>query len=50
MRYNTWSLGCPVVRRCPSECIEAEPRCLVVEDAAWPGEAVHPRTLGTSSE
>jgi hypothetical protein len=48
--YNAWSLGCLVVRRCPSGRIEAEPRCLVVGAAAWPGEAVHPGTLGASSE
>jgi hypothetical protein len=37
------------VRRCPSRCIEVELRCLVVSAAAWPGEAVHPGTLRTSS-
>jgi hypothetical protein len=29
-----WPLGCPFVRRCPSECIEAEPHYVVVKAAA----------------
>jgi hypothetical protein len=50
MRCNAWSLGCPVVRHCPSRRIEAELRCLVARVAAWPGEAVHSGMLGASSE
>jgi hypothetical protein len=43
-------LGYPVVRRYPSGRIEAEPHYLVVGAAVWPGEAIHPGTLSTSSE
>jgi hypothetical protein len=48
--YSVWSLGRPVVRRCPSGRIEVELCCLVAGAAAWPGGAVHPETLGASSE
>jgi hypothetical protein len=50
MSYSVWSLGRPVVRCCPSGRIEAELCRLVMGAAAWPGGAVHPRTLGASSE
>jgi hypothetical protein len=50
MSYSVWSMGRPVVRRCPSGRIEAELCRLVVGVAAWPGGAVHPGTLGASSE
>jgi hypothetical protein len=38
------------MHRYPSRRIEAELHCLVVGAAAWPGEAVHPGTLGASFE
>jgi hypothetical protein len=50
MMYIAWSLGCPVVRRCLPGRIEVESCHLVVGAAAWLGEAVHPGTLGASSE
>jgi hypothetical protein len=50
MSYSVRSLGRPVVCRCPSGCIEAELRYLVLGVAAWPGEAAHPGTIGTSCE
>jgi hypothetical protein len=50
MSYSVWSLGRPVVRRCPSEHIEAELCRLVEGAAAWPGGAVHLGTLDASSE
>jgi hypothetical protein len=50
MKYSAWSLGGPIARRCPLGRIEAELCCLVVGAAAWSGEAVHPGTLGASSE
>jgi hypothetical protein len=43
-------LGCPLVRRCLSGRIEEDPRCIVVEAAAWPGGVVHFGTLGASSK
>jgi hypothetical protein len=49
-KYNAWLLGYPVVRRCPSGRIDVESRYLIVGFVAWPGVAVHPGTLGTSSE
>jgi hypothetical protein len=39
-----------MVRRCPSGRIDVESRYLVVGADAWPGVAVHPGMLGTSSE
>jgi hypothetical protein len=48
--YSVWSLGHPVVCRCLSGRIEAEPGRLLVGAAAWSGKAVHPGTLGGSSE
>jgi hypothetical protein len=50
MRYSAWSLGCPVVRHCPSGHIKAEPHYMVLGAAVWLGEALHPGTLGASSE
>jgi hypothetical protein len=49
-KYNAWSLGCPVVRCCSLRRIEVELCYSVVGAAAWSGEAVHPGTLGASSE
>jgi hypothetical protein len=49
-KYIAWLLGCPVMRSCASGRIEVESRYLVVGAAAWTGMAVHPVTLGTSSE
>jgi hypothetical protein len=50
MSYNVWSLGRPVVRRCPSGRIETELCRLVVGAATWPGRAIQHGTLGASSE
>jgi hypothetical protein len=38
------------MRRCPSGRIKVELCYLVVGAAAWPGVAVHPGTLGASSD
>jgi hypothetical protein len=43
--YSAWQLARPVVRRRPSECIEAESRCLVGEAVAWSGWTVPSGTL-----
>jgi hypothetical protein len=47
---SSWSLGCPVARRCPSGRFEAELCYLVVGASVWPGEVNYPGTLGASSE
>jgi hypothetical protein len=36
-----WSLECPLVRRCPSGCIEEVLHYVIVEAAPWSGEAIH---------
>jgi hypothetical protein len=48
--YNAWQLARPVVRHCPSGCIEAGPRYLVGETAAWLGWTVPSDTLGLLAE
>jgi hypothetical protein len=48
--YSAWQLARPVVRRCPSGCIEAKSRCLVGEAAAWPSWTVYSGTLGLLPE
>jgi hypothetical protein len=50
MSYSAWQLARPVVRRCPSGCIEADSRCLVGETAMWPGWTVSSGTLGLLPE
>jgi hypothetical protein len=49
-KYSAWSLGCPVVRRCPSGRKEAELCYLVMGVTAWTGKAVHLGSLGDSSK
>jgi hypothetical protein len=43
--YCAWQLARPVVRRCPSGCIDAESWCLVGEAATWSGWTVPSGTL-----
>jgi hypothetical protein len=50
MSYSVCLLGRLFARHCPSGRIEVELCRLVVEAAAWPGGAVHTKTLGAPSE